>query len=613
MNSLSQGKFISLIKKNKWTIFENDLNIIRCGSTISELCTSFKFNSCLNIIIHETVNTNIVTPKVLQNPNNKVFTENDNAGPSFIIAYYEGPNCKPLEKQQFHDSFLNLIKMLSVIFNFCQQYKQDQLFEQHLKKYSFKSSFFNKNQNQNQHCENNISDIINRIGDKESIVFNSPNSYDSISFSLLSNIVDVKPLLKHGSIFVYKKNYKDLIYVLLEEPISKSSSAIQKIKSNLLFQYIYIFLTESNKFNIEVIKLTSQLQVNSLEEIISSNSYHDGYHSIQSPGGFSLSNSSMGGCRRIFRGSSCFSVPLISPSLSLKSSTENSPNLKKRVSPHSYSPIVSKNSINNNNNNNNYNNNNNNNNNNNKKGNSINENNENNNNNEEYTLTSPSAISNINLETLSSNRLSPAISLKSSRSSNYMFTLPLSPTSNTIEHVKDNQGNEITKINQVSYIEPHIMFKAFQEFNERKINWLLVGYEGKNMKLVGKGVNGLPELKQQLNESKAYFGVVGITFSDSRNFGNNTNTLTYKGLFIEWLGNNSCTRERAMIGSHSPAVTLLFKQKSAIHCDLRCDDIDDLSEDYVLQKVTSFRQEIQFKKVVNSLTTSSNNLIETVI
>ncbi|EGC29634.1 hypothetical protein DICPUDRAFT_84356 [Dictyostelium purpureum] len=598
MNSLSLTQFISNIQKHKWVIFENDLSIVKVGSKFEDLCSSFRVNLCLNILIQEAS----YKPKILQKENNKVFIDPNEQ--SFILAYYEGPNSKPFEKLHFQDSYFNLVKMLSNkikiknVFCFCLNYKDEFTFQQHLKKYSFKQMFQNF-RDHSQKNEKSLSDLLKSVNSNQWVLFKTSSNY-LINYCIGINNGELKETMKPNetSLIVFKKNDKDILFIICE---GNKTRAIEKNRCTLLSHFLYLNLNSDSKNNVELVRITSQDQMNRIEEILNSSSYHDGYNNI-----FGEENIE----KPLGRGSS--SVPLISPAYSVKSSAENSPSffIKKRVSPHSSSPMFAQingsprvrtpklekkvanvpipacpdqktNSINNDNGVNNQNNNN-------------------------------------------SNQSSPSNNEREVLIKSNSIVLPLSPTSNIVENYNNQRGDEISKINDVFYIDPKNIFNSFDEFNKRTINWILLGYDGKNLRLYAKGNNGLPEMKKHLDEKLTLYGVVGITYSDSRvpKISNTPNTSNlrpsspipgsqYKCLFIQWLGLRSSAKQKAMRNSHFCAVSLLFKQKVSIHSEYEVDEVEDLSNDAVLQKLITFRDDIKFKEVVNCLP-SSNQITEAV-
>ncbi|KYQ89979.1 hypothetical protein DLAC_08550 [Tieghemostelium lacteum] len=175
--------------------------------------------------------------------------------------------------------------------------------------------------------------------------------------------------------------------------------------------------------------------------------------------------------------------------------------------------------------------------------------------------------------------------------------------------------------------------EACEEFNKKKINWILLGYtSGKAIGLVGKGSNGFNEMKSHLNNNSTLYGIVQCIYKDiiesvgsdgSTNLncsqeiepvipsplGNSLNSIpnslssngyefhhSNKNLLLHWFGNKSSALEKARRGDHIAGVSSMFKQLTLVHGEYETDDIQDLSDDQILQKLTSFRSDIKYKK-----------------
>jgi len=114
--------------------------------------------------------------------------------------------------------------------------------------------------------------------------------------------------------------------------------------------------------------------------------------------------------------------------------------------------------------------------------------------------------------------------------------------------------------------------------NVASTNWCLFTYSesAKNtLELVGKGSGGIEELKQRLNETKMFYGLVRVTDQID-------NSVTVKFVFIIWCGERVPFVQKGKMTTHKGSITTLIGQ---FHNDLNCSNLSELSEAIIMQKV----------------------------
>ncbi|EFA76372.1 putative actin binding protein [Heterostelium album PN500] len=143
-------------------------------------------------------------------------------------------------------------------------------------------------------------------------------------------------------------------------------------------------------------------------------------------------------------------------------------------------------------------------------------------------------------------------------------------------------------------------------FNAGEINWILIGYcssRCKSLTLLGTGNRGINEMKELLKDESTAFGVLKVNYTDTRSSDNKevaVDSKRTKTIFIQWLGKKSKALEKARRNTHIKPVYNMFKQKTLVHGEIEADEFDDLSASTILQKVTSFRNDIQFKQIIEA-------------
>jgi len=115
--------------------------------------------------------------------------------------------------------------------------------------------------------------------------------------------------------------------------------------------------------------------------------------------------------------------------------------------------------------------------------------------------------------------------------------------------------------------------------NNSATNWCLFTYSetSKNaITFVAKGSGGAEELKQNLHESKIFYGLVRVTDRIDQ-------SVTVKFVFIIWCGEKVPFVQKGKMTTHKGSITNLMGQ---FHNDLNCSNFNEISEEIIIGKVT---------------------------
>jgi len=123
--------------------------------------------------------------------------------------------------------------------------------------------------------------------------------------------------------------------------------------------------------------------------------------------------------------------------------------------------------------------------------------------------------------------------------------------------------------------------EAYLEVRDDKndTNWLLLDYESEKsdkLKLSQVGTGGLTELREALDDSKASYAYVRITYA------NDKESTRQKFILVVWIGPNCKVMRRAKISVHSADVKGVLRVYSI---EVAAREKDDLNEDPIVTRL----------------------------
>ncbi|KAF9530246.1 ADF-like domain-containing protein [Crepidotus variabilis] len=121
---------------------------------------------------------------------------------------------------------------------------------------------------------------------------------------------------------------------------------------------------------------------------------------------------------------------------------------------------------------------------------------------------------------------------------------------------------------------------AYQEVRKNSnINWLLLDYEDERsdkLLLTATGNGGLSELKERLDEGKASYAYVKVTYA------NDKESTREKFILVIWIGSSCKVMRKAKISVHSADVKSVLRVYSI---EVAARDKDDLREDPIVSRL----------------------------
>jgi len=123
--------------------------------------------------------------------------------------------------------------------------------------------------------------------------------------------------------------------------------------------------------------------------------------------------------------------------------------------------------------------------------------------------------------------------------------------------------------------------EAYLEVRDDKLdtNWLLLDYESDKsdkLKLSQVGTGGLAELREALDDSKASYAYVRITYA------NDKESTRQKFILVVWIGPNCKIMRRAKISVHTADVKNVLRVYSI---EVAAREKDDLNEDPIVTRL----------------------------
>jgi hypothetical protein len=123
--------------------------------------------------------------------------------------------------------------------------------------------------------------------------------------------------------------------------------------------------------------------------------------------------------------------------------------------------------------------------------------------------------------------------------------------------------------------------EAYLEVRDDKsdTNWLLLDYESDKsdkLKVSQVGIGGLTELREALDDSKASYAYVRITYA------NDKESTRQKFILVVWIGPNCKVMRRAKISVHAADVKNVLRVYSI---EVAAREKDDLNEDPIVTRL----------------------------
>jgi len=123
--------------------------------------------------------------------------------------------------------------------------------------------------------------------------------------------------------------------------------------------------------------------------------------------------------------------------------------------------------------------------------------------------------------------------------------------------------------------------EAYQDVRSDKseTNWVLIDYESDRsdtLKVTATGSGGLTELREHLDDSKASFAYVRVTFSNDRE------SRREKFILVTWIGSGCKVMRKAKISVHAADVKTVLRVYSI---EVPAKEKDDLKEDPIIVKL----------------------------
>jgi len=123
--------------------------------------------------------------------------------------------------------------------------------------------------------------------------------------------------------------------------------------------------------------------------------------------------------------------------------------------------------------------------------------------------------------------------------------------------------------------------EAYLEVRDDKsdTNWLLLDYESDKsdkLKVSQVGIGGLTELREELDDSKASYAYVRITYA------NDKESTRQKFILVVWIGPNCKVMRRAKISVHAADVKNVLRVYSI---EVAAREKDDLNEDPIVTRL----------------------------
>eukprot|EP01097_Dermamoeba_algensis_P008532 TRINITY_DN5728_c0_g1_i1.p1 TRINITY_DN5728_c0_g1~~TRINITY_DN5728_c0_g1_i1.p1 ORF type:complete len:145 (-),score=23.71 TRINITY_DN5728_c0_g1_i1:130-564(-) len=106
-------------------------------------------------------------------------------------------------------------------------------------------------------------------------------------------------------------------------------------------------------------------------------------------------------------------------------------------------------------------------------------------------------------------------------------------------------------------------------------NWLVLGYEGNTIKVVGSGAGGLEELRSHLQDDQCQFAYLRVISGDSE-------SKRAKFVFISWCGESVSALKRAKMSVHKSDIKKVITNYGV---EIHATSTDDLSEELLMAKI----------------------------
>ncbi|KIK68609.1 hypothetical protein GYMLUDRAFT_237640 [Collybiopsis luxurians FD-317 M1] len=146
--------------------------------------------------------------------------------------------------------------------------------------------------------------------------------------------------------------------------------------------------------------------------------------------------------------------------------------------------------------------------------------------------------------------------------------------------LSDPQINEGESLAQISIARVYGAYPLIQSREDKSdTNWLLLDYETERsdkLKVTQTGSGGLAELREVLDESKASYAYVRVSYS------NDKESVREKFVLVVWIGPQCKVMRKAKISVHSADVKGVLRVYSI---EVAAREKDDLSEDPIVKRL----------------------------
>eukprot|EP00009_Paramoeba_aestuarina_P006636 CAMPEP_0201511226 /NCGR_PEP_ID=MMETSP0161_2-20130828/3707_1 /ASSEMBLY_ACC=CAM_ASM_000251 /TAXON_ID=180227 /ORGANISM="Neoparamoeba aestuarina, Strain SoJaBio B1-5/56/2" /LENGTH=141 /DNA_ID=CAMNT_0047906625 /DNA_START=291 /DNA_END=716 /DNA_ORIENTATION=+ len=126
--------------------------------------------------------------------------------------------------------------------------------------------------------------------------------------------------------------------------------------------------------------------------------------------------------------------------------------------------------------------------------------------------------------------------------------------------------------------------EAYDAIRKTDVNWIVVGYEGRNKLVVqGKGSGGFAELQGALDDKQCQFGLIKVTYvaAEDAELGFQDNQRV-KYAFFSFAGPNASALKRGKISVHKADLKKIFREFSI---EIQASEKSELEEATVLHEI----------------------------
>ncbi|KAL6073265.1 ADF-H domain-containing protein [Balamuthia mandrillaris] len=113
--------------------------------------------------------------------------------------------------------------------------------------------------------------------------------------------------------------------------------------------------------------------------------------------------------------------------------------------------------------------------------------------------------------------------------------------------------------------------------DKSSINWIVLGYEGRNkLKVIGTGTGGINEATALLQPNECYYGLFRVTFKAA------DDTERTKFALFAYAGPEASILKKGNMSVHKASVKSIFRDFAL---EIQTADINELTEDEVVERI----------------------------